>query len=732
MLLVSLALGVSAVKVASGKKSGGASCSTALDCWLNGDCVNSVCICDKTWFGSSCNLLSELPSTQLWPPPDQLWPAPNTATLASSWGATIAKDDAGLFHGFFDTVCRTFTWMHIEGAVITHATSTALEGPYEFSDIALPQQSMTPHIVRDTDGAWLLLHERNASVFGDPLCTGAPETAASQAPQKPPNETAYDGPPSVARSLSLYGPWEPHDFNFTPPLPGRTTPNPNPSLLPLGPGAGYMLAFTSQPIASPYSEAISFAHADDWLQGYFVPIVGNGAPAPSVLDCEDPFLYRTDRGLHVVCHRRATVGPNPWNFSAAGGYGVSADGGANWTFSPTPIYTTTVPWARSDGAPLTFGRRERPEFIMGEDGRPAYLLTGVELVTGEPGHPSLSIITPLGPPPAPTPPPRWYSVTVGNKSATPVLSSGLPQGHGYSPCTQTFNPAYLEAHPPGLNASIVLVRASGCTEEFGGAEDHLLYAACSSDGTCGDVQPLLFPFEYLAEDPRVTFNEADRMWYLYYFANGTNQSTVFLRRSPTPLLPESWEPLASALPWHRNGCAFLSNGVWHVLYGETYGGAYPGHYLGGIGLAMTQDWSNYTTLNATLLNPDTSGPEPEVCLEAATPPVRLSSGDWFHFFAAGTPGWGPWGPGIGGQYIAGWVVLDGADPTRIVQRSVVHPFAIDMDYEIGNNPAWPVYRNNTVFVTSLIPVEGEVDTFRAWYGAADANVATAIVKISMV
>lgn len=41
-----------------------------------------------------------------------------------------------------------------------------------------------------------------------------------------------------------------------------------------------------------------------------------------------------------------------------------------------------------------------------------------------------------------------------------------------------------------------------------------------------------------------------------------------------------------------------------------------------------------------------------------------------------------------------------------------------MDYEIGNGPyTWQ--RKRTMFVTSMIPIEGEVDTFRAWYGAAE-------------
>lgn len=59
--------------------------------------------------------------------------------------------------------------------------------------------------------------------------------------------------------------------------------------------------------------------------------------------------------------------------------------------------------------------------------------------------------------------------------------------------------------------------------------------------TCGDVQPLQFPFELSAEDPRVFFNEDDSKWYMYYYAKGKGINTVFLRRSGTPLDPNSWE-----------------------------------------------------------------------------------------------------------------------------------------------------------------------------------------------
>jgi len=70
-----------------------------------------------------------------------------------------------------------------------------------------------------------------------------------------------------------------------------------------------------------------------------------------------------------------------------------------------------------------------------------------------------------------------------------------------------------------------------------------------------------------------------------------------------------------------------------------------------------------------------------------------------------------------------------AQPAVIKQRSTVHAFMPTMDYEIGDGP-YPVQRNRTLFVTSVIPLPGQVDTFRVFYGAADANVATAIVQVT--
>ena len=66
-----------------------------------------------------------------------------------------------------------------------------------------------------------------------------------------------------------------------------------------------------------------------------------------------------------------------------------------------------------------------------------------------------------------------------------------------------------------------------------------------------------------------------------------------------------------------------------------------------------------------------------------------------------------------GNYTGGWLILDKDDPTIIKQKSVHHLFVPTMDYEIGNG-IYPVNRNRTIFVTSVVPVSGVVDQFRVW------------------
>lgn len=119
-----------------------------------------------------------------------------------------------------------------------------------------------------------------------------------------------------------------------------------------------------------------------------------------------------------------------------------------------------------------------------------------------------------------------------------------------------------------------------------------------------------------------------------------------------------------------------------------------------------------------------------------------------------------------GNYTGGWIIMDKDDPTVLKQRSDAHLFTPTMDYEIGGgkwptkcafsplphpHPPFPHARTpfcaaahpppaptrpprsrfRTIFTTSVVPLPNEgADTFLVWYGAADANVAWAKIRVS--
>jgi hypothetical protein len=376
-----------------GGASGGASCSSALDCYNNGDCVAGACVCDAAWDGAECDWLALAPTaTQLWPPPGYV--PQNASSLASSWGATIRRDDAGVFHAFFDVVCGAYTWMHVQGAVIVHARAPALEGPYVFAEVALPQQTINPHLVRAPDSAWLLAACHDVLPAPLPVCTGDAATdarsaaaraaffAASQPPSSSqPSDCKGNNPGSfqIARAATLDGPWVMLNASIS--GSNATVPNPNPSLLPASDGSA-LLAYTrnvNDPVG--VGERVNIARAAVWEALSFAagPLDPIGTPG------EDPFLFSSARGLHIVFHA-FSFGNN------TGGYAVTDDptGRSNWRFVPGGIYNTSVSLA-AGVPPQSFARRERPEFLFDDAGAITHLLTGCELVK-EDGHSSLSVL----------------------------------------------------------------------------------------------------------------------------------------------------------------------------------------------------------------------------------------------------------------------------------------------------------------------------------------------------
>ena len=120
----------------------------------------------------------------------------------------------------------------------------------------------------------------------------------------------------------------------------------------------------------------------------------------------------------------------------------------------------------------------------------------------------------------------------------------------------------------------------------------------------------------------------------------------------------------------------------------------------------------------------------EIVVEAASPPVQLSTGDFLHLYCGGTTGWV-----ANGNYTCGYVILDGSDKEhKVKERSHAHVLHPDQAWE-GVDPtgSWPVNRKRTIFATQIVPVATSVpgqDEFVVWYGAADASVATARMRVT--
>ena len=124
-------------------------CSKPLDCQLNGVCAsNGTCACDPQWRGDRCQMLNLLPAR-----PD----AGLQLHGQSSWGGSIIRDAAGLYHMFASVManaCGLGGWL--PNSQIGRATSPAADGPYELQEIIVPRFAHEPEIVTAPDGTYVI------------------------------------------------------------------------------------------------------------------------------------------------------------------------------------------------------------------------------------------------------------------------------------------------------------------------------------------------------------------------------------------------------------------------------------------------------------------------------------------------------------------------------------------------------------------------------------------------
>lgn len=292
------------------------------------------------------------------------------------WGSSVVKGEDGKYHMFVSRFPKSLPfhpgWM--VASEIVHAVSDVPQGPYKFSDVALPargsqywdgRSTHNPRILKQ-NGKYYLIYMGSTHPFADPtykqLTLDSPWCIVGRSNKRI----------GMAVADSPYGPWKRMDepilktkantfYSFL-------TSNPSPIIQEDG---SVMMIFKGRSYKgndrnSEMSLGMAYAPS---IEGPY-QVLNNDQPIFQVDgqgEAEDPYLWKDKDGYHAIFKDHVS------KFTGERGGGVMAHSkdGIRWTVDKNPkAYSRTVEY--SDGKVEMQGQLERP-FILFEDGKPAYI-----------------------------------------------------------------------------------------------------------------------------------------------------------------------------------------------------------------------------------------------------------------------------------------------------------------------------------------------------------------------
>jgi len=349
------------------KIQGDSLCSNDLDCSLVGECQDGSCVCDPGWKGKSCDMLDVQKS-----PVD----AGYRNATGASWGGNVIYED-GKYHMFvaqFVNHCQLDVWGTASSIVRAEADSP--DGPFVMKETVIKPFAHNPTVRRGFDGYFYLFMIGAGDSEEPPDCTDGGGSVSSIGDDEPVASAIH-----VSHSESIRGPWsEPAMIEFSSTskyLAGGWT-NPSPHFNPDGTvHLAFQAGFSNKGPLSHGHALVGIAIADSPFGPYKYLTEDPVTPMdwdPIHPVCwagvdEDPFLWRSKRGFHILTHGMCPSGVRQAH------YKYSADG-VNWHTSPRQTYRYTVRY--ENGRPDVLARVERPQLYF--DG-------GYDLETGLAGSP---------------------------------------------------------------------------------------------------------------------------------------------------------------------------------------------------------------------------------------------------------------------------------------------------------------------------------------------------------
>lgn len=294
-----------------------------------------------------------------------------------TWGSSMIQGDDGKYHLYVSRFPKRLPfhpgWMI--ASEIVHAVADVPQGPYTFSDVALPargaeywdgRSTHNPRILHH-QGKYYLIYMGSTHPFREPsfdeLTLDSPWCLVGRANKRI----------GLAVADSPYGPWTRLDKPLLDTKPGTfysfLISNPSPVIRPDG---SVMMLFKGRSYKGNdgYSSmSLGIASAPS-IEGPYT-VLNDGKPIFQVDgqgEAEDPFLWEDERGFHIIFKDHVA------KFTGEKGGGVMAHSkdGIRWTVDPdAKAYSRTVEW--EDGEVALQGQLERPFIYFDKEGKPCLI-----------------------------------------------------------------------------------------------------------------------------------------------------------------------------------------------------------------------------------------------------------------------------------------------------------------------------------------------------------------------
>jgi len=323
-----------------------------------------------------------------------------------------------------------------------------------------------------------------------------------------------------------------------------------------------------------------------------------------------------------------------------------------------------------------------------------------------------------------------YSVSVVSRSTSPILSY-IDKTSTYQ---QIFNPTWVEPSDGTGGKKGIIARTQNCDSVVGadsctwcgGAQDKASILTFSEqvgdsflsvDESSVVFGPSLDSDSWGTEDPRMLYNSADKLYYMFYTAYNGSSILLNLATTENPTVSTGWTKRGPVFPSVSN-----SKSAALLLRKE------PPHYLiwgdHDIRIAKSDDPLSWPDIGEYLIQVRADNFDSQL-VESGPPPMELSNGDYLFFYNSAQVGWPK---DLTTAYHVGWAILDGTDPTVIKARSNEALMGPEQAWEQGVSP-YPCNAPNVVFLEAAYAL-GD-DKFQVYFGGSDSTIGSAIIQVKI-